>query len=254
MACLEEGRRAFDPLQWRSVSGAAWLNSARLKWQDLNRCCQKCRREKTHKKLSSFRKMTTIVSWLDWVNSYKRMWADYLLLRSQNRLCSTFWLKWLWLLELNIQIVHQMYNLVQLTELRQSWATQLASLETKWANFTWPHTAEWSPTQPSSQHMLSKHFQSSVFPSDCSRALTLICQYLQIPLQCPIHPLSPCQNWKGRISEGSSFLAHFRSSLHFKCLPHSRESRAWPLPTPTVCCWDCSAARAKVAAPSSEWS
>lgn len=43
-----------------------------------------------------------------------------------------------------------------------------------------------------SQHMLSKHFHSPLPTaptplSNCSLALTLICQYLQIPLQRPTH-------------------------------------------------------------------
>lgn len=84
------------------------------------------------------------------------------------------------------------------------------------------------------KHVLSKHFQIPLVPSDCGRALTLICQYLQIPLRYAILKLSPCQTKKVTFKRGAALWRISDLVSRFKCFPRSCESREWPLSTPTV--------------------
>lgn len=130
-----------------------------------------------------------------------------------------------------MQFVHHTCNLVQLTECRWHHSKQSELI----TNLIQHHAAEWIPTQASLQHMLSKHFQSPLFPSDCSQALTLICQYLQIPLRHPTHThFHLVKTEKVIFKRGAAFWHISDQVFRFECLPRSCESGEWPLPTPTV--------------------
>lgn len=137
----------------------------------------------------------------------------------------------------------------------QSWIKQLALFWTSELiiNPIQSHTAQRiHPPQAPLQHMLSKHFQGLLLLCDCGQALTLICQYLQIPFRHPpTHPLThppthpPTHSLthshfhlrrteKVIFKRGLAFWHISDQLFRFKCIPRSDKPKERPQWTPAV--------------------